>query len=92
LNCIRLEREAADLRTGWNTCVRFSRAQHQQCLAPLLRRCDELLETASGGAVRRWQAEHGIRFSVIPRKIWRGNRTWVGARTRAVLVSVWRTP
>jgi transposase len=32
-----------------------------------------------------------IRFGVILRKVWGGSRTWAGARTQAVLMSVWRT-
>jgi transposase len=38
-----------------------------------------------------WRAELAIRFGVILRKVWGGNRTWVGARAQAVLMSVWRT-
>jgi transposase len=38
-----------------------------------------------------WRAELAIRFGVILRKVWGGSRTWVGARTQAVLMSVWRT-
>jgi transposase len=38
-----------------------------------------------------WQAEHAMRFAVILRKVWGGNRTWAGARAQAVLMSVWRT-
>ena len=30
-------------------------------------------------------------FGVILRKIWGGNRTWVGAKAQAILMSVWRT-
>jgi transposase len=155
---------------GWSPYDRFEHARHQQCLAHLLRRCDELLHTATGGAVlfpRRvksllqqaldlrdrhqlgqvsdhgvavagghltnrlanlvfptkrheandrfaqhlwnhrddlftflkfpaveatnWLAEHAIRFGVILRKVWGGNRTWAGARAQAVLMSFWRT-
>jgi transposase len=32
-----------------------------------------------------------IRFGVILRKVWGGNRTWAGARAQAVLMAVWRT-
>jgi transposase len=32
-----------------------------------------------------------IRFGVILRKVWGGNRTWAGARAQSVLMSVWRT-
>jgi transposase len=38
-----------------------------------------------------WRAELAIRFGVILRKVWGGNRTWAGARAQAVLMSVWRT-
>jgi transposase len=37
---------------GWAPYDRFTEARHQQCLAHLMRRCRELLETAVGGAVR----------------------------------------
>ena len=155
---------------GWSVYDRFVQARHQQCLAHLLRRCDELLQTATAGAVlfpRRvkslleqalelrdrhqagqvsdhgavvacgrltnrladlvypakrhaanerfaqhlwnhrdelftflkypaieatnWLAEHAIRFGVILRKVWGGNRTWAGARAQSVLMSFWRT-
>lgn len=36
---------------GWAPYLRFWRARHQACLAHLLRRCRELLETATRGAV-----------------------------------------
>jgi transposase len=35
----------------WSAYDRFANARHQQCLAHLLRRCDELLQTAARGAV-----------------------------------------
>lgn len=37
---------------GWASYRRFVHAKHQTCLAHLLRRCREMLETAQGGAVR----------------------------------------
>lgn len=37
---------------GWAPYRRFKKATHQTCLAHLLRRCDELLQTAQAGAVR----------------------------------------
>jgi transposase len=155
---------------GWSPYDNFERASHQQCLGHLLRRCHELLETATRGAVRfprrvkdllqtaldlrdrhgagqvsdhglavargrlaneladavfppksnpanerlaqhlwnhleqlltflrvpgldatNWRAELAIRFGVILRKVWGGNRTWVGARAQSILMSVWRT-
>jgi len=44
------------IHDGWAVYDRFAQADHQQCLAHLLRRCCELLETAVGGAVRFPQA------------------------------------
>jgi transposase len=38
-----------------------------------------------------WRAELAIRFGVILRKVWGGNRTWPGARAQSVLMSVWQT-
>jgi transposase len=38
-----------------------------------------------------WLGELAIRFGAILRKVWGGNRTWVGARAQAMLMSVWRT-
>ena len=40
------------IHDGWSVYDNFESARHQQCLAHLLRRCRELLETAAGGAVR----------------------------------------
>jgi transposase len=45
------------IHDGWASYDRFWRALHQTCLAHLLRRCHELLETATRGAV------------VFPRKV-----------------------
>lgn len=158
------------IHDGWSPYDNFQNAEHQQCLGHLLRRCHELLETATRGAVcfpRRlsellqdaldlrdrhangqlsdhglavcrgrlnnqlldaiyppktnsanerlaqhlwnhrgdlltflkypgmdatnWRGELAMRFGVILRKVWGGNRTWIGARAQAVLMSVWRT-
>lgn len=37
------------------------------------------------------EAERAVRWMVIARKVWGGNRTWAGARTQQILVSVLRT-
>jgi transposase len=155
---------------GWSVYDRFTVAAHQQCLAHLTRRCQNLIETACGAAARLprgvlelveqayWQrrlwrghridrdrladaglalscqlddlasgrfrsaanrrlaahlrahamawfwflidpsidatnyrAEQAIRPAVVNRKVWGGNRTWAGARTQAILMSVLRT-
>ncbi len=38
-----------------------------------------------------WRGEHAMRFGVILRKVWGGNRTWPGAEAQAILMSIWRT-
>jgi transposase len=37
------------------------------------------------------ESERAIRWMVIARKVWGGNRTWAGAQTQQILVSVLRT-
>jgi transposase len=39
------------IHDGWSVYDRFTKARHQQCLAHLIRRCKERLETATRGAV-----------------------------------------
>jgi|RhiMetdeSRZDD1v2_1073273.scaffolds.fasta_scaffold377781_1 transposase len=158
------------IHDGWSPYDNFEKANHQQCLAHLLRRCHELVEMSSRGAVRfprrisallqaalklrdrhaagelsshglavcrgrlhnqlldavlptrvnsanerlaqhvwkhhdqlftflkrpgidatNWRGELAMRFGVILRKVWGGNRTWIGARAQASLMSIWRT-
>jgi len=165
-----LDYAGALVHDGWSPYERFQDARHQQCNQHILRRCTELLETATRGAVRfprrivallqqglalrqrhatgqvsdhglavargrlqralenavfppktnpanellarhlwkhidefftflhvpgldatNWRAEQAMRFGVILRKVWGGNRTWAGAKAQAVLMSVWRT-
>lgn len=165
-----LDYAGALVHDGWSVYDRFEQARHQQCNQHILRRCDEIVETAQGGAVRfprrvaellrqglalrdrhilgevsnhglavargrlqsaleqvvfptktnptnerlaqhlwnhiaefftflyvdgldatNWRAEQAMRFGVILRKVWGGNRTWAGARAQQVLMSVWRT-
>lgn len=38
-----------------------------------------------------WRGEQAIRGAVVNRKVWGGNRTWRGARTQSVLMSVLNT-
>ena len=40
------------IHDGWAAYDRFLNAEHQQCLAHLLKRCNDLSETATAGAVR----------------------------------------
>ena len=41
-------------------------------------------------ATNHW-AEQAIRPAVVNRKVWGGNRTWLGARAQSILMSVIRT-
>ena len=38
-----------------------------------------------------WRGEQAIRFGVVNRKVWGGNRTWPGAKTQSTLMSVIQT-
>ncbi len=44
-----------------------------------------------GVQATNWRAEQAIRPAVVNRKNWGGNRTWHGANTQQVLMSVIRT-
>src|SRR5207249_5891639 len=46
-----LDYAGAMVHDGWTAYERFTRASHQQCNQHILRRCQELLETATRGAV-----------------------------------------
>ena len=60
---------------GWSVYDRFMQAAHQQCLAHLRRRCEQLLETAVRGAVRLPRAVLGlIDRAYALRRAWRGHR------------------
>ena len=60
---------------GWSVYDRFAVAAHQQCLAHLQRRCQELLETAVRGAVRFPRAVLSLIDDAFAlRRAWRGHR------------------
>ena len=42
-------------------------------------------------AATNYRAEQAIRPAVVNRKVWGGNRTWSGARTQSILMSVLRS-
>lgn len=50
---------------GWAPYQKFEDATHQTCLAHLLRRCEEMLEKATGGAVRFPRAVRKILQSAL---------------------------
>jgi len=60
---------------GWSVYDGFAAAAHQQCVAHLQRRCQELLETAVRGAVRFPRAVLGLIDDAFAlRRLWRGHR------------------
>jgi transposase len=60
---------------GWSVYDHFTQAAHQQCLGHLQRRCQDLLSTASGGAVRLPRAVLTlIDRAYALRRLWRGHR------------------
>ncbi len=84
---------------GWAPYRRFAQATQQTCLAHLLRRCAELLETAKGGAAgfpaksRRfclppWQCGTGAR----PERSELGECAWPRGAWRRVWLACWRSP
>jgi transposase len=86
--CGRLENRLSDLIFPPKTNAANERlAQH------LWNHRDELFTflRQPGLDATNWRAELAIRFGVILRKVWGGNRTWAGARAQSVLMSVWRT-
>jgi transposase len=75
---IGLDYAGAMIHDGWAPYDKFARAEHQQCLAHLLRRCRELLETATRGAVRFPRAVQALlREGLDARDLFqRGERGW----------------
>jgi transposase len=51
-NLVGLDYAGRLIHDGWAVYDKFCRAEHQQCLTHLSKRCRELMETARGGAVR----------------------------------------
>jgi transposase len=47
--------------------------------------------TEPGVQATNWRAEQALRPAVVNRKQWGGNKTWSGARTQQILMSVIRT-
>jgi Transposase IS66 family len=47
--------------------------------------------TSPGVQATNWRAEQALRPAIVNRKSWGGNRSWVGALTRQIAISVIRT-
>jgi transposase len=47
--------------------------------------------TVPGVQATNWRAEQALRPAIVNRKSWGGNRTWAGARTQQIAMSVIRT-
>lgn len=59
------------VRDGWAPYRKFALAKHQTCLAHLLRRCHEMIETADRGAAR---FPHGLRRILLAALLLRDRR------------------
>ncbi len=70
-----------------------SHAPNKRLLAHLSNEHEHLftLLQTPGVQATNWRAEQAIRPAVVNRKNWGGNRTWHGAETQQVLMSVIRT-
>jgi transposase len=68
-------------------------APNRKLLAHLATEREHLLTflTEPGVQATNWRAEQGLRPAVTNRKHWGGNKTWQGAHTQQVLMSVIRT-
>lgn len=68
-------------------------APNRKLLAHLANESEHLLTFLERPGIQatNWRAEQAIRPAVVNRKHWGGNRTWHGANTQQVLMSVIRT-
>jgi hypothetical protein len=68
-------------------------APNRRLLAHLRNERDHLLTflETPGVEATNWRAEQAIRPAVVNRKSWGGNRSWAGAHTQEVVMSVIRT-
>jgi len=73
--------------------TRKSNRANQRMARFLKRHADELFTFLRRENVdaTNWRGEHAIRGAVVNRKVWGGNRTWRGAETQMVLMSVINT-
>lgn len=90
-----LAREVAALEGRLDALLR-RRPQHrpnQRLLRHLEAERDSVLTflITPGVEATNWRAEQAIRPAVVNRKSWGGNRSWRGARTQEVTMSVIRT-
>lgn len=84
----RLERQVRGL------CKARKRDPANERLAAFLHRHASQLFTYlrhAGTDATNWRGEHAMRFAVVNRKVWGGNRTCRGADNQAILMSVLRT-
>jgi transposase len=70
-----------------------SNPAHERFARFLRKHCADLFTFLEepGLDATNWRAEQAIRPAVVNRKVWGGNRTWIGAKAQAVLTSVLAT-
>ena len=66
---------------------------NERFAAFLYRHADQLFTYLRHGGIdaTNWRGEHAMRFAVVNRKVWGGNRTRSGADMQTILMSVLRT-
>ena len=79
--------------SGWLVQGRFTHQGNRRLAKFVAGHLEEIFAYLwhPGMDAANYQGEQSIRPAVVNRKVWGGNRTWVGARAQAVLTSVIRT-
>lgn len=77
----------------WLVGVRKSNPDNERLAHFLFEHHEEIFNYLRypGTDATNWRGEQAIRFGVVNRKVWGGNRTWIGAQTQATLMSVMQT-
>jgi transposase len=90
---VRRARPAFDLRLRVLAWPAREVPAYETLSAHLWKHLDEWFTFLSHPEVEptNWEVEQAIRPAVVNRKVWGGNRTWVGARAQGVLMSVLET-
>lgn len=77
----------------WLVGVRKTNPDNERLASFLFEHHEEIFNYLRhpGMDATNWRGEQAIRFGVVNRKVWGGNRTWEGAKTQSTLMSVMQT-
>src|SRR5207247_3378810 len=80
-------------RTDKLLAMRPTHAPNRRLLGHLTNEREHLFTflTEPGVQATNWRAEQALRPAIVNRKSWGGNRSWDGARTQQITMSVIRT-